>query len=214
VTVAGPDPVRDSYETVAENYADLLRNALAESPTDRAVLGLFAELVQSAGGGTVADLGCGPGRITGYLATLGLDVRGVDLSPGMIAVARREHPGLRFDVGSITGLDLADGSLAGALAWYSLIHLPVEALPTALAELARVLRPGGQLVLAFQAGDEPVHLRQAYGHDVRLVVHRRNPDLVATLLAEAGLHVHTQMVREPEGREKSRQAYLLAARPG
>jgi SAM-dependent methyltransferase len=204
--------VRRSYDTVAEDYADLLRDALDASPADRAVLGLFADLVAAAGGGQVADLGCGPGRITAHLAGLGLDARGVDLSPGMVAVARRELPGLRIDVGSMAALDLADASLAGALAWYSLIHLPTEELPPVVAELARVLRPGGQLVVAFQVGDEPGRLREAYGHAVQLTVHRRRPDLVAALLTEAGFRVHTRLVREPEGREKSPQAYLLAVR--
>jgi ubiquinone/menaquinone biosynthesis C-methylase UbiE len=204
------DAVRTSYDAVADDYADLLRNALAASPTDRAMLGLFAELVATSGGGEVADLGCGPGRITGHLAALGLDVRGVDLSAGMVAVARREHPRLRFDVGSMTALDLTDDSPAGALAWYSLIHLPTGELPAVLRELARVLRPGGQLLVAFQVGDEPVQLREAYGHSVSLVVHRRTPDLVVALLADAGLVVHTRLIRDPEGREKSPQAYLLA----
>jgi SAM-dependent methyltransferase len=207
------DPVRESYDAVAESYAEVLRDALTDSPADRAVLGLFAELVRAAGGGEVADLGCGPGRITGHLAALGLDVRGIDLSPGMVAVARREHPGLRFDMGSLAGLDLADGSLAGALAWYSLIHFPAEALPAVLTEVGRVLRAGGQLVVAFQVGEDPVRLREAYGHAVRLVVHRRRPEQVAALLTDAGLRVHTQVVREPEGWEKSRQAYLLARKP-
>jgi ubiquinone/menaquinone biosynthesis C-methylase UbiE len=206
------DAIRESYDTVAADYADLLRDALATSPHDRAALGLFAELVLSAGGGPVADIGCGPGRITAHLAGLGLDMFGVDLSPGMVEVARREHPDLRFDVGSLTGLDLPDGSLAGALAWYSLIHTPTEDLPAVLGELARVLRPGGQLLLAFQVGAEPVHLQRAYGHDVRLVNHRRPPELVEELLTAAGLTVHTRLLREPQGPEKSPQAYLLARR--
>jgi ubiquinone/menaquinone biosynthesis C-methylase UbiE len=209
---AALDAVRRSYDTVADDYADLLRGALGSSPTDRAVLGLFAELVVASGGGEVADLGCGPGRITGHLAALGLDVRGVDLSAGMVAVARREHPRLRFNVGSMTELDLADDSLAGALAWYSLIHFPTEDLPAVLAELARVLRPGGSLLVAFQVGEQPVDLREAYGHPVSLVVHRRPPALVEALLADAGLAVHTRLVRDPEDWEKSPQACLLARR--
>lgn len=204
------DAIRESYDTVAADYADLLRDALATAPHDRAVLGLFAELVLAGGGGPVADLGCGPGRITAHLAALGLDAFGVDLSPGMVEVARRDHPGLRFEVGSMTDLDLPDGCLAGALAWYSLIHTPTGELPGVLGELARVLRPGGQLVLAFQAADEPVRLGRAYGHDVRLVNHRRPAALVEELLAVAGLTVHTRLLRDPEGPEKSPQAYLLA----
>jgi SAM-dependent methyltransferase len=206
------DAIRESYDTVAADYADLLRGALAAAPHDRAVLGLFAELVLAAGGGPVADLGCGPGRITAHLAGLDLDAFGVDLSPGMVGVARRDHPGLRFEVGSLTDLRLGAGSLAGAVAWYSLIHTPTDRLPTVLAGLARVLRPGGELLLAFQAGDEPVRLQHAYGHDVRLVNHRRPPALVEELLAEAGLAVHTRLVRDPVGPERSPQAYLLARR--
>jgi ubiquinone/menaquinone biosynthesis C-methylase UbiE len=202
--------VRDSYDRVAADYADLLRDELAAMPVDRAVLGLFAELVSADGGGEVADLGCGPGRITAHLASLGLSARGIDLSPGMVAVARRDHPGLRFDVGTMTALDLPDRALAGAVAWYSVIHTPTDQVPAMLAELARVLRPGGRLLLAFQVGDEPSHLRRAYGHEVSLVVHRRTPELVTRLLAEAGLPVHIRTVREPEGWEKSPQAYLLA----
>jgi ubiquinone/menaquinone biosynthesis C-methylase UbiE len=212
VTARHRDAVRKSYDTVAADYADLLRGALAQSPADRAVIGLFAELITASGGGEVADLGCGPGRITGHLAALGLDVRGVDLSPGMVAVARREHPGLRFDVGSMTALDIPDGRLAGALAWYSLIHTPTAELPVVLAELARVLRPGGELLVAFQVGDEPVHLQEAYGHAVDLVVHRRPVETVEALLGGAGLTVYARLLREPEGRERSPQAYLFARR--
>ncbi|MFD9547340.1 class I SAM-dependent methyltransferase [Nocardia salmonicida] len=69
--------------------------------------------------GPVADVGCGTGRITAHLSQLGVDVFGIDLSPAMIEVARRDHPGLRFDLGCMTDLTLADASMAGLLAWYS-----------------------------------------------------------------------------------------------
>ena len=78
---------------------------------------------------------------------------------------------------------------------------PTE-LPAVLAELARVLRPGGHLLVAFQVGDEPVQLREAYGHQVSLVVHRRLPDLVIALLADAGLVVHTRLIRDPRAGEE------------
>lgn len=204
---------RTAYDTVAASYAELLRDELAGSPMDRAVLGVFAEQVLAAGGGPVADLGCGPGRITTHLAALGLDAFGVDLSPGMVAVARRHHPDLRFEVGSLEALALPDGELAGALAWYSVIHTPPERLPAVLAESARVLRPGAPLLMAFQVGAEVVHLQQGYGHQMSLHAWRRDPDAVADLLGTAGFDVRARVLREPEPpREKTRQAYLLAAR--
>ncbi|UJW28539.1 methyltransferase domain-containing protein [Saccharothrix sp. AJ9571] len=199
---------RAAYDTVAESYAESLRDDLAASPWDRAMLTTFAELVGTTG--PVGDLGCGPGRLTGYLASLGLDVFGVDLSSGMVAVAKRSHPALRFEVGSLLALDLDDGSLAGALAWYSLIHTPPEQLPRVAAELARVLVPGGVLLTAFQVGDEPRHLSRAYGHDISLEAYRLPPDGVEELLTEAGFEVEARLVRRPQPSEKTPQAYLLA----
>lgn len=203
---------RTAYDTVADSYADLARDLLAEIPADRAVLGLFAELVR----GRVADVGCGPGRISGYLKRLGVDVFGVDLSPGMVEVARRDHPDVRFEVGSMLDLDLPDGSLGGALAWYSVIHVPWERHPAVFAEFHRVLAPGGLLVLAFQVGDEVKRYEQGYGHDILLDVFRLDPDRVLGQLAEAGFEPHTRLEREPVDPkwEKTPQAYLIVRKSG
>ncbi|PNE41006.1 class I SAM-dependent DNA methyltransferase [Streptomyces noursei] len=205
--------VRTAYDTVAVDYERLLRTALAEMPMDRAMLGAFADLVRADGAGPVADLGCGPGRITSHLHALGLDVFGVDLSPEMVAVARRAHPEIRFEEGSMTGLDLADGLLAGVVAWYSIIHTPPERLPAVFEEFHRVLAPGGHLLLAFKAGDELRHLDHAYGHDLSLDVYWLAPDRVAELAGRAGFAVGTRVHREPEGHENGPQAYLLARKP-
>ncbi|MFJ6670761.1 class I SAM-dependent methyltransferase [Actinosynnema sp. NPDC091369] len=203
---------RTAYDTVADSYADLLRDNLAENPADRAVLGLFAELVS----GRVADVGCGPGRISGHLKRLGVDVFGVDLSPRMVEVARRDHPDLRFEVGSMLDLDLPDGSLGGALAWYSMIHLPWERHPAALAEFHRVLAPGGLLLMAFQVGDEVRRYEQGYGHDILLDVYRINTDRVLAQLADAGFEPHTRLERQPADPrwEKTPQAYLIVRKAG
>lgn len=204
------EATRTAYDTVAADYADLLRDALAAKPFDRAMLAAFADLVRDDGGGQVADLGCGPGRVTDHLHALGLDVWGLDLSPAMVAVARSTHPHLRFDQGTMTALDLPDHSLGGIVAWYSVIHIPPGLLPTVFAEFRRVLVPGGHLLVAFQAGDETVHLEQAYGHAVCLDAYRRPPEQVAGLLVDAGFTVDAQLVREPVTPEKVRQAYLVA----
>ncbi|KRC52031.1 methyltransferase [Leifsonia sp. Root227] len=207
-----PDVVatRAAYDAVAVDYAALLRDELAGKALDRAMLAAFAEHVQTAGGGEVADLGCGPGRVTVHLAGLGLDAFGVDLSPAMVEVARETYPELLFEVGTMAALELPDAALAGAVAWYSIIHTPRERQHILFAEFARVVRPGGWLLLAFQVGDDVVSLRHAYGHDLELDAYRQDPDRIHELLAASGFTEHARLVREPVAPEKVQQAYVLA----
>ena len=209
---------RTFYDAVAEDYATLFQDELANRPLERALLNVFAELVEESGAGgdgLVADLGCGPGRTTGRLAALGLNVFGLDLSESMLAIARRENPQLRFEQGSMLDLDLADGALAGALSFYSSIHTPVDRLPALFAEFHRVLAPGAPLFVAFQAGDEHRHYDQPWGHPVALTFQRRRPEDMADLLTAAGFALVSRTVREPDPAldETSPQAFLITRKP-
>lgn len=193
---------RASYDTVAASYADQVRGLLASSPYERAMLLLFAELVHAGGGGPVADVGCGPGRITAHLRTLDVDAFGIDLSPGMIEVARRDHPGLRFEVGSMTDLAVADDSLGGLVAWYSLIHIPDDQIATVFAHFHRVLRPGAPLLLSFHVGDDSRLKTEGYGgHPMKVQVHRRQPAQLEAWLREAGFTIEAQLtLTSPESK--------------
>ena len=202
---------RTSYDTVANSYADFVRDLLADAPHQRSALAVFAELVRVAGDGPVADVGCGPGRITAHLRDLGVDAFGIDLSPAMIDVARREHPGLRFEVGSMTELDLADASVTGLLAWFSLIHVPDEEVPTVLAHFRRVVRPGGPLLLGFHVGDKPHLKTEGYGgHPMKVHIHRRQPARLSGWLREAGFTVEVETMLNPY--EQLPAAILFARR--
>lgn len=202
---------RAGYDAAPAEFAEFFGD-LESSPLDRAMLVAFSEFVRGDGGGPVADIGCGAGRVTAHLAGLGLQMHGIDLSPEMIDLARRTHPDLTFDVGSMTELDLPDGELAGIVAWYSIIHIAPEHLDTTFAEFARVLAPGGRLLLAFQVGDDPRHLTEAFGRSVSLTFHRLRPDRVTEQLRAVGIGVTAQMVREPDrpGAAQVPQAFLLA----
>ncbi|WP_055599960.1 class I SAM-dependent methyltransferase [Streptomyces aureus] len=205
---------RRSYDTVAVDYERLLTGQLAEVPLDRAMLAEFVSAVQRGEGPrTVGDLGCGTGRVTSHLRDLGADAFGVDLSPGMIAVARDTYPGLRFEVGSMTALGLPDASLGGVLSWYSTVHMPEEELVASFTEFRRVLAPGGHVLVAFKVGSGRVRLERAYGHEVTLDVYRWSPERVAGHLAAAGLVESARLVREPHPQEKTPQGFLLARRP-
>ncbi|MFC5667263.1 class I SAM-dependent DNA methyltransferase [Kitasatospora misakiensis] len=202
--------VRASYDTVAEEYRDRIGGELAFKVMDRALLGVVLE---EAAGGTVADLGCGPGHVTGWLGERGAEAVGVDLSPAMVAVARRDHPGLEFRVGDLLGLPAADGEFAAAVALYSVIHLAPEELRPAFEEIRRVLRPSGVLLVSFHLGTEVRTLDEWWGHPVDVDFHFLEPDTVAGLLAEAGFTVTARLERGPYPEEaETRRGYLLARR--
>ena len=116
----------------------------------------------------------------------------------MVALARREHPGIAFSVGDMAALDVGDASLGGLVAWYSLIHVPPPELPAVLAGFRRALRPGGHLLLGFQVGDDVSHHDEAFGHRVSLDFRRLQPDAVAALLGDAGFDVTARVERAPE----------------
>ncbi|MFJ4776661.1 class I SAM-dependent methyltransferase [Streptomyces sp. NPDC088762] len=202
---------REAYDGAALLYAQLFRDELRERPLDRAMLSAFAEVVRAGGDGRVADLGCGPGHVTAHLDRLGLTAFGVDASPAMVELARRAYPGLRFDVGSMAALDIADGALGGVLARWSVIHTPPRELPLILAEFHRVLAPGGHLLIGFSASDGPSHPTQVFDHAVA-PAYRWAPDHLASLLGAAGLAEAARMVREPRptDRRQFQEVHLLA----
>ncbi|MCX3062759.1 class I SAM-dependent DNA methyltransferase [Streptomyces beihaiensis] len=202
---------RASYDTVAADYADLTRHLLDETPEERTVLAHFADLVRARGGGPVADVGCGTGRITGHLRRLGVDVFGIDLSPGMLEMARRDHPGARFELGSMTRLALDDASLTGLIAWYSTIHVPDAQMPSVLAHFHRTVRPGGPLIVSFHVGDESRFKSSGYGgHPMRVHVHQRRPGRMSEWLDAAGFDVESH--RTLTSAESKLGVILLARR--
>ena len=207
------EQMRDSYSRIAGDYAGA--PVLEGNPRllERALLGAFAERILAGGNVAVADVGCGPGRHTATLCELGLDAFGIDLAPGMVEVARREHPGVPFEVGSMFDLGRPDGSLGGVFAAYSIIHVPLELRARVFAEFFRVLAPGGLVMLIFQVGDDRGRREEFQGHRIAIDWYRQQPDDVAALLRDAGFKMWARTVRESEGAEKVPQGYLIAVKP-
>lgn len=190
---------RTSYDTDASGYAEKVNGLLGKSPYLRANLALFADLIRRAGGGPVADIGCGPGHVTAHLHAAGVEAFGIDLSPEMVAIAKRDHPGLRFEVGTMTDLDLSDDAVAGILAFWSVIHVPDHAMPGVFTQFHRVLRPGGSLLVGFHVGDHTRHRSESYtGRPINVDSHRRRPSKVAGWLRDAGFKIEAEVVIGPD----------------
>jgi SAM-dependent methyltransferase len=207
------DHIRACYDTVAREYAERFAGELAHKPLDRELLARFASEVR--GRGQVYDLGCGPGQTTAFLHGCGVPARGLDLSADLLREARQRHPGVEFEPGDMLALPLADASLAGVLAFYAIVHLSPAGLERTLAEMHRVLRPGGRLLLAFHIGDRSIHLEEFLGRPVSLDFVFFTPQAVTGELIRAGFVEVEAIERDPypEVEYPSRRAYLFARKP-
>ena len=209
---ARDERIRATYAAVAAAYGEATVGALDASPFERWVLDRVAEAVK---GRPAVDVGCGTGVVSAYLDEAGVDVRGIDLSPEMVAEARALHPALRFEVGDLRRLmrpETADG-WGAVVSFYSLIHFAASELPDAVAALARPLAPGGLLVIGTQAGRAVRHLTTWYDQEIDLHwVHREPEDLIAAMTT-AGLVDVEWYRRGPIGEEKTERLYVLARRP-
>lgn len=202
--------VRSSYDSAAEVYAEHLFGELEQKPLDRHLLNRFAEAVSERG--LVADLGCGPGHIAKYLRDAGVTMLGIDLSPEMVRCANEMTPGIDFRVGDMKSLDLPDGSLAGIVAFYSIVHFEASELDTVFREFRRALVRGGVVLVAFHIGEMVVHVDDMWGQAVDLDFRFHLPTDVVSALRGASIVVSEAVEREPypDAEYPSRRCYLFA----
>lgn len=208
------ESIRRSYDRVADAYADAIFGELKDKPFDRELLARFA--AETAGRGKICDMGCGPGQVARFLHEAGADVFGLDLSPGMIEQARRLNPEIECCEGDMLALDLPDGSLAGIVAFYAIVNLPAELRPKAFREMARVLKKGGLLLLAFHVGRaEVLEVRDLWGRPITMNFYLLDRHTMERELQSAGfeiLQIHERGPYPPLIEHQSRRAYLLAVK--
>jgi SAM-dependent methyltransferase len=202
---------REGYDRLAEEYARRLFGELQHKPLDRELLDRFAAKV--AGRGEVCDMGCGPGQVARYLRDAGAVVFGLDLSPGMLEQARQFNPDISFQEGNMMSLTLPDGALAGIAAFYAIVNIPKESLPSVFREMQRVLEPGGSLLLAFHCGDEVLQVDELWGRAISMKFFLFQPSAIRHDLEAAGFVVEEIVERDPyppDVEHQSRRAYIFA----
>jgi ubiquinone/menaquinone biosynthesis C-methylase UbiE len=204
----------ESYDRLAEVYVARISHELEYKPFDRTLLDRFAADVRDSG--TACDIGCGPGHVARYLHDRGVQVLGIDLSKGMVEQARRLHPDIEFRQGNMSTLDMDDDSLAGIVAFYSIIHIPREKVTHVLREFKRVLRPGGLLLLAFHRGHEIVHRDELWGKQVTLDFIFFERSEMEGYLRTAGFELEESLERPPYPESVEVQTwrvYIFARKP-
>jgi SAM-dependent methyltransferase len=168
---------------------------------------IIHEILDALPAGNALDAACGTGRYAGYLAARGHQVVGVDSSPDMLDRARARVPQGEFLLGDLHQLPLPDDAVDIVVSGLALAHVP--ALEPVMAEFARVLRPGGHLVIS-----DTHHELIFRGSVVKALGPTGEPGLVATYrhtagdflraALPAGLQVRRcEEPREPAGEQRS-----------
>jgi SAM-dependent methyltransferase len=204
-------PVAAAFDRIAEQYAADFADELTRKPWDVERLRAFAA---DCADSPVLDVGCGAaGHVGRFVAEHGPRVAGVDASPRSVALARRLNPALPFLAADMCALPVRAGAAAGVVAFYALIY---EADPTAaLVELARVLRPGGALLLAVHAGAGVLHFAEYRGVAVDVDVYLRSAATLAEQVRSAGFAVTRVETRSPYAFEHATERlYVSATRRG
>ena len=208
------EQVRADYDRIAAEYARRLFHELDGKPKDCELLRRFASLVGDRG--EVCDMGCGPGHVARFLRDAGMIVFGLDLSPAMLAEARRLNPDIEFREGNLLSLPLPDGTLAGITAFYAIVNIPEESLPVVFRETLRVLQPGGVMLLAFHIGGEVLRPEELWGAKVGIEFYHFERGRIEKLLEEAGFRIEDVIERgpyTPDVEYQSHRAYIFARKP-
>ena len=212
-----------SYDRVASRYLERFERELDSKPFDRG----FLDDVASANGrnGWLVDLGCGPGQIGAYLAAKGLRILGVDLSLEMLRAASTFLRKFARLQGDMRALPFANNSIAGVIAFYSIIHISPTELGSTLAEIGRVIAAGGHLAVTFHVtpapdadhgtpvGDAPLHIDEMLTEPIDLDFYFYGSERVAAGLEATGFEILQSTVRDPYGPDVEAQtprAYILA----
>ncbi|XVV08402.1 class I SAM-dependent methyltransferase [Actinoplanes sp. CA-131856] len=193
------EQVRAAYGSIADLYIEMFGTREQSHPGDLDLIARHLAIRD----GRILDVGCGPGHLTDYLRSLGADAAGIDMVPSFIAHARTAFPGGDYRLGSFR--DLGADSLAGILAWYSLIHIPPTEIDDVLTGFRRAMAPGGVLVTGFFDGGDVL---EPFDHKVA-TAYRWPVDEFSARLRRAGF-TEVERLQRPAEETQRRLAAIVS----
>lgn len=187
--------IREMYDATAESYAEMMDSEI-DLPVYSDILGRLRARIANAPG-TLIDTACGSGHMLSMYHErydLNRSLLGIDLSPRMVSIAgKRLGSSAEIAIGDMRDLSTTEtDSAAAVLNFFAIHHLDTEGVRVALAEWHRVLRPGGQLIVAAWEGTGAID----YGDESDIVALRYHADELTSLTRAAGFTV-ARCVIEP-----------------
>lgn len=202
--------VQAAYDAAAGDYQACFGEDLAQLPLDRRMLDTVRRTVSD---GVMLDLGCGTGSVGSYISRSATRVVGLDLSFGMLSSCRSIY-GFSLCQGDMRDLPFGNEVFAAVIAYYSIQHVRRSELITVLLEAARVVKPGGTLLLSTHLGEGEVYMEEFLGHHIASTGGcLYSPQELTDQVSSSGFVVETTETRGPLDHEhRSQRLYLTARR--
>ncbi len=202
------------YDTVAKEYSEKFYGEHEKKPKDQEILHRFSQEIGDRR--PIWDFGCGPGHTAEYLKNLGIEISGLDLSERILEQARKNYPEIHFQKGNILELEFENDSIAGAVAFYAIVHFTDEQVGVAFNEAFRVLQPGGLFLFTYHIGEEKIRIEEFFGKKIDIDFMFFSSDFISSCLKWSGFEKIEIIEREPypEVEYESRRAYVFAKKPG
>jgi len=176
---------RQAYNLAVQKYHDLFHNEMNEKEYDRKLLDSFSAKFNK--DSLICDAGCGPsGHIGRYLFDKGIKVVGVDISEKCVELARLNNPKIKFECADISKMPFDNNSFDGLISYYSIINTPKIYLGRIFAEFRRVLKPGGNLLVAVKVGTNEGYIDDLLGIKTKIYSTLFTQEEIVAYFSQAG----------------------------
>jgi ubiquinone/menaquinone biosynthesis C-methylase UbiE len=205
--------IKRMYNAVAKEYSETFCGEYEKKPKDQEILHRFS--IEIGDKKPVWDIGCGPGHTTKYLKNLGIEISGLDISDKILEQARINYPEIHFKKGNLLKLEFENDSIAGIVAFYTIVHFTEEQVRVAFGEIFRVFKPGGIFLFTYHIGEETIHVEKFLGKKVDIELMLFKTDFICRCLKKSGFKIIEVIDREPyPGVEyETRRAYVFSIKP-
>lgn len=212
VTPDSSRQVREAYDAAAVTYHSMFCDELAGKPFDRRLLDRFAAAIPPCS--HVLDAGCGPcAQIGERLHDRGAEVIALDISLQCVRLARGHHRPFTLMQADFAALPFANGSFAGVVSYYSIVHTAKSDVDHLFREFRRVLRPSGLLLVAVKEGSDEEVVHSFLGSDSDVIFSRFTTEEVSGSFKRNGFDLIALEERDPYPTEiQNRRIYAIGAR--
>jgi ubiquinone/menaquinone biosynthesis C-methylase UbiE len=182
------DPVKETIKAY-DGYSEHYQNLYPKVDMIQEQMEKFVELLGDREGAKVLDIGCGHGRDAKHLSEIGYEVTGIDLSEGLLKIAKENSPGCNFQKMDMRNLDFPDDNFDGIWACASFLHIPWREAKDTLKGFVHVLKPKGVICISVKEGKEEEFVKKDhYKGGVKFFANYTKDD-IKRLFEEEGLEV-------------------------